>query len=548
MSATYGFSTTGDEIMSDFGSNAKEKHIVVTGSNVGLGFETARLLVKYGAIVTIACRSNGNETVEKIKSEFPSAVVSHLQLDLGSLSSVRAFAQAYKANGNPLHILINNAGVMATPLTYTSDGLETQFGVNHIGHFLLTTELLDVIKRSGTAEIPARIINLSSRGNRNAWAEGGIRLDDLQGVNHYDIWERYGASKLANILFAKELQRRFEANGDHVIAVSVHPGGILTELARHLEPIVLEGLIANIAMKTVQQGVATTLITALNPSVVPGEYYADCQVETKEKSVWTDSLDLQTRLWAKNLRRLESILEDSTPVCAIVVADNDNHPIVLTLAKLHHYRCALITTEGVLVEEDASVSSSVADLWEGNVEVEVEVEGDGQGDQGPETSEGRFERLMINYRSELIDAAGPLALPPRVSIAEKEEAMLENSPKKPSRFASLGFLSPTKRKVLDDGGNSSSSPHSSRGSHHAHTHHRSAAVQGADANHTAQVEYNLLLLNDLHEQLLAHRVWKDERMSQRGWRYDDTSSARPAHIGDEDTDVIEAINSIDDIA
>eukprot|EP01032_Pedospumella_encystans_P014339 gene14339-16474_t len=94
----------------------------------------------------------------------------------------------------------------------------------------------------------------------------------------------------------------------------------------------------------------------------------------------------------------------------------------------------------------------------------------------------------------------------------------------------------------------SSSPHSSRGSHHAHTHLRSAAVQGADANHTAQVEYNLLLLNDLHEQLLAHRVWKDERMSQRGWRYDDTSSARPAHIGDEDTDVIEAINSIDDIA
>eukprot|EP01034_Spumella_vulgaris_P036498 gene36498-45011_t len=290
--------------MSDFGSNAKGKHIVVTGSNVGLGFETARLLVKYGAIVTIACRSNGNETVAKIKEEFPSAVVSYLQLDLGSLTSVRAFAQAYKATGNPLHILINNAGVMACPLTFTSDGLETQFGVNHIGHFLLTTELLDVIKRSGTAESPSRIVTLSSVGHVwFAWKEGGIRLDDLQGTDNYETWERYGSSKLANLLFANELQRRFTADGDHVISVSVHPGGITgTELTRHMDPAVLAGMVAQmtIPFKTVQQGVSTTLITALSPSVVPGAYYSDCQVETKEKSVFASDLDLQTRLWAKS--------------------------------------------------------------------------------------------------------------------------------------------------------------------------------------------------------------------------------------------------------
>ncbi len=170
--------------MTNFGANAKGKHAVVTGSNVGLGFETARLLAKYGAIVTIACRSetNGHETVKKIKNEFPSADVSFLQLDLGSFASVRTFAQAYRASDKPLHLLINNAGVMACPLSFTSDGLETHFGVNHIGHFLLTTELLDVIKRSGTAESPARIVTLSSIGHfLFAWKEGGIRLDDLKG-------------------------------------------------------------------------------------------------------------------------------------------------------------------------------------------------------------------------------------------------------------------------------------------------------------------------------------------------------------------------------
>eukprot|EP01034_Spumella_vulgaris_P033952 gene33952-41874_t len=178
------------------------------------------------------------------------------------------------------------------------------FGVNHIGHFLLTTELLDVIKRSGTAENPSRIITLSSLGHfLVAWKEGGIRLDDLQGAEHYDPFERYGSSKLANILFANELQRRFTLAGDHVISVSVHPGGITTtELTRHMDPAVVAGMAAQMegTLKTIPQGVSTTLITALSPSVVPGAYYSDCQVETKEKSAFADDLDLQTRLWAKS--------------------------------------------------------------------------------------------------------------------------------------------------------------------------------------------------------------------------------------------------------
>ncbi len=185
MSGKYNAETTGEEIMADFGTFAKDKHIIVTGANVGLGFETSRLLAKDGAIVTIACRSvaDGTNTVKKIKDEFPDSRVSFLHpLDLGSFASVRAFASAYKAAGNPLHVLINNAGVMACPKTLTSDGLEMQFGVNHIGHYLLTKELLDVLKSSGTAASPSRVINLSSRGHfMFAPQDVGIRFDDLQG-------------------------------------------------------------------------------------------------------------------------------------------------------------------------------------------------------------------------------------------------------------------------------------------------------------------------------------------------------------------------------
>ncbi len=186
MSNKYTEDTQSEEILTNFGSNAQGKHAIVTGSNVGLGLQTAKYLAQHGAKVTIACRNvvAGNEAVADIKSEFPDAAVSFLQLDLGSLSSVRAFTQAYKASGNPIHLLINNAGIMACPLSYTSDGLETQFGVNHIGHFLLTTELLDVIKRSGSAESPSRIINVSSGAQGMfAFKEGGIeKVEDLTGL------------------------------------------------------------------------------------------------------------------------------------------------------------------------------------------------------------------------------------------------------------------------------------------------------------------------------------------------------------------------------
>ena len=181
----YGHKTSSDVIMQDFGVYADGKHVIVTGSNSGLGFETARSLAKSGAIVTIACRSeqNGLEAVAKIKTEVVGAQVSFLPLDLASLSSVRTFAMEYKSLGKPLHFLVNNAGVMACPKTSTADGLEMQFGVNHIGHFLLTNELLDLLKSSGTVSNPSRVVTLSSYAPFVFAPSVGIRMDDLRGSN-----------------------------------------------------------------------------------------------------------------------------------------------------------------------------------------------------------------------------------------------------------------------------------------------------------------------------------------------------------------------------
>ena len=200
--------------------------------------DCARVLALKGSNVIIACRSEqkGAEAVAELKKLQPDGSVEFMKLDLGSFSSIRKFASDYKASKKPLHILLNNAGVMACPLTLTAEGLEMQFGTNHIGHFLLTNELMDVIKSSGTREQPSRIINLSSVGQYYFAPSMGVRLDDLKAESSYDIWERYGSSKLANILFTKQLQKKFTAEKAAVVAVSVHPGVISeTNLARYLD-------------------------------------------------------------------------------------------------------------------------------------------------------------------------------------------------------------------------------------------------------------------------------------------------------------------------
>lgn len=303
--------STAEEVAQEFGDRANGKYVIITGSNVGLGFETARVLCKKGANVTLACRniSAGDAALAAIKAEQPDAKVELRRLDLNDLNSVREFARGYRESDRPLHILINNAGVMACPKSFTSNGLETQFGVNHIGHFLLTMELLSVLKRSGTAQEPARVVNLSSMANLLFAPRVGIVLDDLKGERHYSPWQRYGASKLANILFSSELNRRMQAEKQPVISMSLHPGVITeTNLMRHFNGSAAWDLLFSIngwrafnkiisePSKNTGQGSATSVYCALSPDVVPGAYYSDCAQESNTHPKAFDS-KLAQDLW-----------------------------------------------------------------------------------------------------------------------------------------------------------------------------------------------------------------------------------------------------------
>lgn len=291
----FGFSTTAEEICStnELGSNVAGKTVIITGGNTGLGFETARILAKFGAEVLIMTRveSKGIEAVKKIKEECGTASVSYALLDLASFQSIRAAATAFLDSGKPLHILVNNAGIMACPLSYTEDGHESQFGVNHLGHFLFTGLLFPVLEKTGTADVPSRVITLSSIAHHIYAPASGIMFDDLQAKLSYNLWTRYGNSKLANLLFAKELQTRCTARKLHVVSVALHPGVIIeTELMRHNS--MFMATITNFALlwsrpskmaaileknKTTSQGSATTVACCVYPNLVPGGYYVDCQ-------------------------------------------------------------------------------------------------------------------------------------------------------------------------------------------------------------------------------------------------------------------------------
>ncbi|KAK9695274.1 hypothetical protein K7432_013057 [Basidiobolus ranarum] len=230
-------------------------------------------------------------------------------LDLSLLDSVKKFATAFLELDIPLHILINNAGVMGCPKSETQDGLELQFGVNHIGHFYLTTLLLDKIKSSS----PSRIVNLSSNGHYLHCPEEGIVFDDLSGTKHYDAWQRYGQSKLANILFTKELQNRLDTEGADVTVTALHPGAINTNLARHLSISTAFKLLLNpkvyrhiFSFKNVQQGVATTIFCALDPRVIKGGYYSDCNIEREEVNPHVHDSELAKKLWVVSEELVQS--------------------------------------------------------------------------------------------------------------------------------------------------------------------------------------------------------------------------------------------------
>jgi NAD(P)-dependent dehydrogenase (short-subunit alcohol dehydrogenase family) len=273
---------------------------IVTGSNSGLGFDTARVLAEHGATVVLAVRDTekGAAAASRIKRTAPDADVTVQPLDLGSLDSVRAAAADVNAAHPRIDLLINNAGVMYTPTRQlTADGFEQQFGTNHLGHFALTGLLFDNL----TSVPNSRIVTVSSVGHR---IMAQIHFDDLQ-------WERtkynrvaaYGQSKLANLLFTYALQRRLAARDAFTIALAAHPGFSDTELMRHLpdfsRPIV--SLVAQNAAK----GALPTLRAATDPSATGGQYYgpdglggAGGHPKVVASSKQSHDTALQERLWS----------------------------------------------------------------------------------------------------------------------------------------------------------------------------------------------------------------------------------------------------------
>jgi NAD(P)-dependent dehydrogenase (short-subunit alcohol dehydrogenase family) len=281
MNNLFGATSTTDEVLQ--GINLTGKRVLVTGVSAGLGVETARALAAHGAQVVGAARdlSKAQTATEQVRAQAASGgSLELIQLDLASLDSVRRCADGLLAAGKSFDLIIANAGVMACPQGKTVDGFETQFGTNHLGHFVLVNRIASLL-RAGS-----RLVNLSSAGHRYADI-------DLQDPNFehtpYAEFTAYGRSKTANVLFAVEFDRRHQAHG--VRATAVHPGGIRTELSRHLTPAMLEKLVAQInasqpkgaapfSYKSIPQGAATSVWAACvaDAAAIGARYCEDCHV------------------------------------------------------------------------------------------------------------------------------------------------------------------------------------------------------------------------------------------------------------------------------
>ena len=283
MTTKFGEKSTTDEVLARV--DLTGKRFLVTGVSAGLGVETARALVAHGAEVVGTARdvAKGERATAEVRAaaKAGNGAFSIVELDLASLASVRACADALNADGRPFDVIIANAGVMAPPFGHTADGFETQFGTNHLGHFVLVNRIAALIAPGG------RLVNVASSGHRYA----DVDLDDPNFERTpYEPTIAYGRSKTANVLFAAEFDRRHKARG--VRATAVHPGGIKTELGRHMEPDELDRMVAQInaqltaagkpafQWKTIPQGAATSVWAGfVGPAAnVGGRYCENCQV------------------------------------------------------------------------------------------------------------------------------------------------------------------------------------------------------------------------------------------------------------------------------
>ncbi|MEO1647847.1 MAG: SDR family NAD(P)-dependent oxidoreductase [Pseudomonadota bacterium] len=280
--STFGKHSTAGEVLD--GINLAGKTVFITGANSGLGQETARAMAAKGAHIVMAGRDAAKlETAaQDIRTSQPDAKLESLVFDLSSLDSVRKGAAEANDRFERIDLLINNAGVMACPLDHTTDGFERQFGTNHLGHFVLTKGLMPLVRKGADSSGGGRIVNLSSRGHFMS----DVDLEDPNFERRdYSEWLSYGQAKTANALFSVGLERRFADQGVHAIAV--HPGGIQTNLGRHLSDEQREALTQRVTTsdpdfewKTIPQGAATQVWAATSPELEGrgGVYCEDCHV------------------------------------------------------------------------------------------------------------------------------------------------------------------------------------------------------------------------------------------------------------------------------
>jgi NAD(P)-dependent dehydrogenase (short-subunit alcohol dehydrogenase family) len=291
----YGYGSTAEVVTQ--GIALKGRNFLVTGSTTGLGLETVRVLAQRGGRVFATGRTI--EKAEAARERLPGVIVP-VACELSDPASVRACVAFLKAEGVKLDAIIANAGIMALPKLKQAHGYELQFFTNHIGHFLLITELLSELQDD------ARVVILSSAAHTAA-PKSGIEFDNLSGERGYQPWKAYGQSKLANLLFSKELAKRLK--GTAKTANAVHPGVIKTELARSLPPVVRVAfaIAAPIALKSVPEGAATQCYVATRPELagVSGEYFADCNI-AQSSELSRDSA-LAARLWEESERIVQKL-------------------------------------------------------------------------------------------------------------------------------------------------------------------------------------------------------------------------------------------------
>lgn len=279
---------------------------MVTGGNSGIGEETVRALALAGCANVLLCARNleaAGAVAAEVNATVKADVVRVVELDLADLDSVRSAAAEIKKHHSGIDFLVLNAGVMACPLMRTKQGFEMQFGTNHVGHFLFAKLLLGNVVAAGTESHPSRVVVVSSI----AHAMGRIRLEDLNYEHrYYEAWSAYGQSKLANILFARQLAKRLEAEGRrNVLVYCLHPGSIMTGLQKYsLFSRVFQGLFGKLSFlrgrfaystKTIPEGAATTMVALLVDGIESGSYLSDCQVAKTIKQ--GEDEEMMKKLW-----------------------------------------------------------------------------------------------------------------------------------------------------------------------------------------------------------------------------------------------------------